>query len=263
MGAPLLTRLHAYIEPLYLLIISIFYFPVTFFSHPLTLFFSPSKFRSIWFGNFWKVIGPKMAASEIQVNHIEELLSQARGKVLELGPGGGDQMFHYKPGQITELHAVEPNAFLHATLLQAAKEHGLGSKIVILEAGAEPGSLLPALKKAHLIPSTTSSLPDNGVFDTVVAVKSLCSAPRRQLAATVAIIQALLKPGGTFLFFEHVENNSDRTTMAYAWLVNWIWPLFMGGCRMDGKLDKVVLGMGGWDERRITTTGDFKGYEVS
>jgi len=203
-----------------------------------------------------------MAASEVQVKHIEELLSQARGKVLELGPGAGDQMYHYKPEKIKVLYAAEPNAFLHGKLVEAAEQHFLGTKIVTLEAGAQPGSLLPALKEARLIPSTTMSLPEEGVFDTIVAVKSLCSAPQRQLAATVAIIQALLKPGGEFLFFEHVENNTDSTTMSYAWLVDWIWPLFMGGCRLNGKLDKIVSGMGGWDERNITTIGDFKGHEV-
>ncbi len=175
---------------------------------------------------------------------------------------GGDQIFHYNSGQIELLYAAEPNAFLHGKLGESAEKNGLGSKMISLEAGAEPGSLLPALKEAGLLPGTTSSLPEQGVFDTIVAVKSLCSAPQRELAATVAIFQALLKPGGEFLFFEHVDNGMDSTTMAYAWLVDWIWPVFMGGCRLNGKLDKVVLGMGGWDERQITTVGDFKGYEV-
>ncbi|EXJ72079.1 uncharacterized protein A1O5_04583 [Cladophialophora psammophila CBS 110553] len=262
MAVPLLVRLQSYLDPLLLLSISIAYFPLTLLSHPLLFVTSPSTFRSKWFENFWRIIGPKMAASEAQVNHIEELLSRANRKVLELGPGAGDQMYHYKPAQIEVLYCAEPNAFLHGKLIENAEKHGLGKKAVALEAGAQPGSLLPALKKAGLIPSTTSSLPENGVFDTIVAVKSLCSAPQKQLAATVAIVQALLKPGGEFLFFEHVENNGDSITMSYAWLVDWIWPVFMGGCRLDGKIDRVVLGMGGWDERKVTTTDEFQGHEV-
>ncbi len=203
-----------------------------------------------------------MAASEIQIDHIEELLSRAHGTVLELGPGAGDQMFHYKKNQIETLYGAEPNAFLHPRLIEMAEKKLLG-KFIPLEAGAQPGSLLPALKKAGLIPGTATSLPEEGVFDSIVAVKSLCSAPQDQLAATVAVVQALLKPGGEFLFFEHVENDTDSMTMSYAWLVDWIWPVFMGGCRLKGKVDKVVIGMGGWDERRITTIGDFKGHEVS
>ncbi|KAK5458159.1 hypothetical protein LTS15_004238 [Exophiala xenobiotica] len=261
MGVPLLVRLQAYIEPLFLLSISVVYLPITLLFHPLLLITSPSSFRSKWFENFWRVIGPKMAASEIQIDHIEELLSQAHGTVLELGPGAGDQMFHYKKTQIDTLYGAEPNAFLHPRLIEMAEKE-LWGKFIPLEAGAQPGSLLPALKKAGLILSTTSSLPEEGVFDTIVAVKSLCSAPQDQLAATVAVVQALLKPGGEFLFFEHVENNTDSVTMSYAWLVDWIWPIFMGGCRLKGKVDKVVMGMGGWEERKITTIGDFKGHEV-
>lgn len=262
MAVPLLVRLQNYSEPLLLLSISIVYLPITLLFHPFLLFTSLSSFRSKWFESFWRVIGPKMAASEVQVDHIEEVLSRARGKVLELGPGNGDQMYHFKPAQIEILYGAEPNVFLHSRLVETAEKNGLATKFIVLEAGAQPGSLLPALKRATLVPSTTSSLPEEGVFDSIVAIKSLCSAPQNQLAATVAVIQALLKPGGEFLFFEHVENNTDRLTMLYAWVVDWIWPLFMGGCRMDGKVDKVVLGMGGWDERTVTTVGDFKGYEV-
>ncbi|KAL6242728.1 hypothetical protein RBB50_010374 [Rhinocladiella similis] len=261
MGVPILTRLQAYFDPLVLLSISIGYLPITLLFHPLLFLTSPQSFRSKWFESFWRVIGPKMAASEIQVDHIEELLSRARGTVLELGPGAGDQMFHYKPNQIETLYGAEPNTFLHPKLIEVA-EKKLWGKFIPLEAGAQPGSLLPALKKANLLPSTASSLPEEGVFDTIIAVKSLCSAPQSELAATVAIVQALLKPGGEFLFFEHVENNTDSITMSYAWCIDWIWPVFMGGCRLKGKVDKIVLGMGGWEDRNITTIGDFKGYEV-
>eukprot|EP01099_Mayorella_cantabrigiensis_P005625 TRINITY_DN4570_c0_g1_i1.p1 TRINITY_DN4570_c0_g1~~TRINITY_DN4570_c0_g1_i1.p1 ORF type:complete len:294 (-),score=20.88 TRINITY_DN4570_c0_g1_i1:193-1014(-) len=262
MGVPVKVRLQAYIEPLILLSFSIIYLPITLLYNPFLLLSSPSAFRAKWFENFWKVLGPKMAATETQVTHIEDLLSRAHGKVLELGPGSGDQIYHYNPGQVEKLWAAEPNAFLHPRLLEQAAEHGLGGKIVALEAGAEPGSLLPALKKANLISSSASSLPPNGVFDTIVVIKALCSAPQDQLTAILAVVQALLRPGGQFLFFEHVENNTDRLTAWYAWAVDLVWPWFMGGCRMNGKVDKAILNMGGWGDKKVTTVGGFKGYEV-
>ncbi|KEF61721.1 uncharacterized protein A1O9_03291 [Exophiala aquamarina CBS 119918] len=203
-----------------------------------------------------------MAATPTQVNHIGDLLSRAHGKVLELGPGSGDQLYHYNPGHIEKLYAAEPNAFLHPKLLQMAAKHALTGKLVPLEAGGQPGSLLPALQKAGLLSSTVSALPEQGVFDTVITVKSLCSVPQNQLTATIAVVQALLKPGGQFLFFEHVKNNTDSITGCYVRLLDWIWPALMGGCRLNGKIDQVILGMGGWDERRISTVGDFQGHEV-
>lgn len=262
MGVPLLVRLQSYSEPWILLSFSFVYLVITFLSNPFLLLVSPSTFRSKWFNNFWAVVGPKMAATPTQVNHIGDLLSRAHGSVLELGPGSGDQMYHYNPGQIEKLYAAEPNAFLHPKLLQMAAKHGLSGKIVPLAAGGHPGSLLPALKNAGLLSSTVPTLPEQGIFDTVVAIKSLCSVPQNQLTATVAVVQALLKPGGQFLFFEHVDNNTDSITRWYTWLVEWIWPALMGGCRLNGKVDQIILGMGGWDERRISTVGDFKGHEV-
>jgi SAM-dependent methyltransferase len=262
MDINLKARWAAYTEPLFLFAVSLFYLAVTAFFHPFLLVTSPSAFRAKWFEEFWRVVGPSMAASPLQMGHVESLLSRARGTVLELGPGGGDQSYHFKADKISWMYGAEPNAFLHDLLLQKSKEAGLGGKYTPLEAAAQPGSLLPALMSAGLIPSNSSGLPSEGVFDSIIAVKSLCSAPQAQLPATVAVIQALLKPGGEFLFFEHLANNNDIVTQGFAWLMDWVWPAVMGGCRLDGKLDSVIMGMGGWAKKDIQTTGEYKGYEV-
>ena len=262
MDFSLKERLIAYTEPLILFSISFFYLPVTALFHPFLLITSPSAFRSKWFDAFWRFIGPKMAASPLQVDHIESLMSRAHGIVLELGPGGGDQSYHFKPQKISMVYGAEPNAFLHDLLLQRSKDAGLDGKYTPLQAAAQPGSLLPALMGAGLIPSNSSGLPPEGVFDSIIAVKSLCSAPQSQMPATVAVIQALLKPGGEFLFFEHLGNNSDTITQGYSWLINWVWPAVMGGCRLDSQLDAIIMRMGGWAKKDIRVTGEYKGYEM-
>ena len=256
----LLLRFKSYFEPLFLLAISLVFLPITILTSP-SLVFSPRNFRSKWFDKFWKVIGPKMAASPQQVDHIEFLLSRARGVVLELGPGAGDQMYHFKPDNITKVYGAEPNAFLHEKLLLQAKDHGLGGKYVAMECGAQPDSLLPKLKQVGLMPAKMQTLPEGGVFDTVIAIKSMCSAPQREQPATLAVVQALLKPGGEFLFFEHVENNADWVTRWFVWVVNLFWPYIMGNCHLNSRLDKVLNGMGGWSSRDISTTGEHQGYE--
>lgn len=262
MDLNLKERWAAYTELLYLFAISVFFLPLTALTHPFLLITSPSEFRSKWFEAFWRVIGPKMAASPLQVDHIESLLSRAHGTVLELGPGGGDQTYHLKAEKISRMYGAEPNAFLHDVLLQKSEDAGLRGKYTPLLAAAQPGSLLPALMAAGLIPSHSAGLPPEGVFDSIIAVKSLCSAPQAQLPVTIAVVQALLKPGGEFLFFEHLGNNTDPITQAYAWLMDWVWPAIMAGCRLDGKLDSVIMGMGGWAKRDIQTTGEYKGHEV-
>ena len=262
MDLKLKARLIAYTEPLILFGMSLFYLPLTALFHPFLLITSPSTFRSKWFEAFWRVVGPKMAASPLQANHIESLLSRAHGTVLELGPGGGDQSYHLKPEKISWMYGAEPNAFLRDLLLHKSTEAGLGGKYTPLQAAAQPGSLLPALMAAGLIPSNSSGLPPEGVFDSIIAVKSLCSAPQAQLPATIAVIQALLKPGGEFLFFEHLGNNTDPITQGYAWLMDWVWPAVMGGCRLDGKLDAVIDGMGGWAKKDLRPINEYQGYEV-
>jgi SAM-dependent methyltransferase len=262
MDLNLKARLAAYTEPLILFGISLYYLPLTALFHPFLLITSPSAFRSKWFEAFWRVVGPMMAASPLQVDHIESILSRAHGTVLELGPGGGDQSYHLKPEKISRMYGAEPNTFLHDLLLQKSTDAGLGGKYTPLQAAAQPGSLLPALMAAGLIPSNSSGLPPEGVFDSIIAVKSLCSAPQAQLPATIAVIQALLKPGGEFLFFEHLGNNTDLITQGYTWLMDWVWPAVMGGCRLDGKLDAVINGMGGWAKKDIRPIGEYQGYEV-
>lgn len=255
-------RFTAYAKPVILLSYSIVHLPLTLLTNPLLAITSPSAFRSKWFESTWKVIGPQMAASPDQIDDIEYLMSRAHGTVLELGPGAGDQMFHFKASKIEKVYGAEPNVYLHDMLVENAKKHGLGGKYHPLEAGAQPGTLLPALKKAGMIPSTLSSLPEDGVFDTIVAVKCMCSAPQDQMPATMAIVQALLKPGGEFLFFEHLPNETDMLSITLTWFLGWIWPAFMGNCHLDGKLDKIIQGMGGWKERDLKIADQYKGFEL-
>src|SRR5579871_2581422 len=136
MDLNLKARLIAYTEPLILFGISLLYLSLTALFHPFLLITSPSTFRSKWFEAFWRVVGPRMAASPLQVDHIETILSRAHGTVLELGPGGGDQSYHLKPEKITRMYGAEPNTFLHDILLQRSTDAGLGGKYTPLQAAA-------------------------------------------------------------------------------------------------------------------------------
>jgi hypothetical protein len=160
------------------------------------------------------------------------------------------------------MFGAEPNVFLHDKLVANAAKAGLGKeKYIPMQCGAQPDSLLPALKKAGVLPPQMQSLPSEGLFDTIIAVKSLCSAPQTQMQATMAIVQALLKPGGEFLFFEHLQNEHDTITRTFVFFINLVWPYIMGNCHMNASLDKVLLGMGGWESRDLKTIGEHQGYE--
>ncbi|WP_395727526.1 class I SAM-dependent methyltransferase [Nakamurella sp.] len=114
-------------------------------------------------------------------------LATARGRVLEIGAGSGLSVPHY-PSGIDELVLVEPNHAFHPSLRIAADSLPFPTSVVDVD--------------AHELPFTDSS------FDTVTASLVFCSVddPERMLAE----IHRVLRPGGRFLFHEHVRGGRVR-----------------------------------------------------
>jgi len=204
-----------------------------------------------------------LATSPVQAGYVESVISQAHGIVLELGPGNGDQTFHFKANKIERIYGAEPNEHFHPSLIAKAKESGMDGKYIPIKAGAQPDSLLPALKDVGLLPRNMADLPEEGIFDSIVMIKSMCSVPQFQLLEAIEVMRALLKPNGQLLFFEHLRNDESFFSQCYGGLLSlFLWPALMGGCRLDGKLDKVLMGMTGWKSRKIENIREFTGHEV-
>jgi SAM-dependent methyltransferase len=116
------------------------------------------------------------------------LVAQASGAVLEIGAGTGGNLDHYGAA-VSSLTLTEPDVFMFKRLEQRA-DHGRAS--VVLRAPAE-------------------DLPfEDDTFDTVVATLVLCGVDDQPRA--VREIRRVLRPGGRFLFFEHVR--SDDSSIA-------------------------------------------------
>lgn len=253
------ARLRSYAEPAMLIVLSLFFLVKTILTKPSMLVLHPSKFRSFWFSEFWKTLGPKMAKAPYQLPYISKLMSRARGTVLELGPGIGSQSKHFHPEQIDHVYGAEPNAYLHDQLRETSHAAGIRN-YTVLPAGAQPSALLPALKTAGLL-DQNGRIPQEGIFDTIVTIKSLCSAPPDELEDTIKIVQRLLKPGGEFVFFEHVHSHDDHVTAVLVYITNLIWPWLMGGCRLDGKLDAILRADPGWRSTDIQNITEYHGFE--
>jgi ubiquinone/menaquinone biosynthesis C-methylase UbiE len=134
-----------------------------------------------------------------------KLLTNARGRVLEVGVGTGLSFQHYP--DIDELVGVDPSEPMLRRARNRARE--LGREITLVEAPAEA------------LPFADES------FDTVVTLAVLCSVedPARALAE----IRRVLKPGGRFIFLEHVRADDpklarwqDRLERPWGWVA--------GGC---------------------------------
>jgi SAM-dependent methyltransferase len=109
-----------------------------------------------------------------------KLLADLHGDVLEIGPGSGVNLSYYAP----DVHwiGVEPNPYSHRYLHATAAALG---RALDLRTGYTEA--LPA--------------PDQSM-DAVVSTLVLCSV--HDLDASLAEIRRVLKPGGKYVFLEHV-----------------------------------------------------------
>lgn len=116
----------------------------------------------------------------------------------------------------------------------------MGEKLTILNCGAQKESLVPKLHEVGLLGKGRVE----GVFDTIICSKVLCSVPNRK--DTVAGLYALLKPGGRLIVCEHVRNPwrtpkgslIARLIQEFFMLHGWSW--FLSGCQLTGNTDEVV-----------------------
>lgn len=122
--------------------------------------------------------------AEIRARH----LARAHGRVLDLGTGNGFSVPHYTAA-VTELVMLEPNPALRAQLQRRTAD---------IRARAW-----------QIVDGDAYALPfDDGWFDTVAASLVFCSLDRPD--AALAELARVLRPGGTFLFHEHVRGTGLR-----------------------------------------------------
>ena len=95
--------------------------------------------------------------------------------------------------------------------------------------------------------------------DTMVSILTLCSVPSPERTIR-NIVRDVLKPGGQFLFYEHVL--SHRQDVAW-WQRAWapLWAIPFGGCRLDRPVHSWIDGLtlpedngveaSAWSEREL------------
>ncbi len=138
-----------------------------------------------------------------------DLLSQASGRVLELGAGTGLNLPYY-PDEIENLTLTEPAAPMLPKLERRLRKAARDGEVVV---------------------ATAEELPfDDDSFDTVVSTLVLCTVDDPRAAITE--IDRVLRPGGELLFLEHVRSDSER-------LARWQdrlhrpWHAFAAGCHAN------------------------------
>ena|SRR5438105_55424 len=147
------------------------------------------------------------------------LLSEARGRVLEIGVGTGQSFRHYP--DVDELVGIEPSE----PMLRRARERAdeTGRDVTLVEASAE-------------------QLPfEDGSFDTVVTMAVLCTVDDAE--RSLREIRRVLRPGGRFRFSEHVRAPEPK-------LARWQdrlegpWRFIAGGCHPNRRTLETIEAAG-------------------
>jgi ubiquinone/menaquinone biosynthesis C-methylase UbiE len=115
------------------------------------------------------------------------LLADAQGRVLEIGGGTGLNLQLYGPG-VESLTVTEPEPPMLRRLERKVREHA--PRTNVLRARAEE---LP--------------FADNS-FDTVISTLVLCGVDDQ--AQSLREVHRVLRPGGQFLFIEHVRSDEPK-----------------------------------------------------
>jgi SAM-dependent methyltransferase len=151
------------------------------------------------------------------------LLGKLQGRILEIGPGAGANLGYYPP-DITWI-GVEPNPFMHSYLREEAAQRQMQS--------------------IELYQTTAEHLPvADGSMDAVVSTHVLCSVT--QLENVLQEIQRVLKPGGTFIFLEHVAAKDGTCVRTVQDGVAPFWKALFDNCHPNREIGQ-ALTVAGFD----------------
>ena len=154
-----------------------------------------------------------------------ETAGKAWGEVIEIGGGTGANLAYYNRG--VQLTISEPNPHMISRLSKHAEALGLRPKIV-----SDPGEDLPF---------------ESDSFDCVVTTLVLCMVKDHE--AVIKEVRRIIRPGGHFLFYEHVISKNVRMRKFQRYL-NPIWRFCTTGCNLDRDIGGAVLN-GGFEKVEI------------
>jgi ubiquinone/menaquinone biosynthesis C-methylase UbiE len=151
-----------------------------------------------------------------------ELLTEARGEVLEVGAGTGMNLPLY-PEAVDRLVVVEPDPHMRGELAQRIGEQP-GAGVELVDAGAE---VLPF---------------EEETFDTVVTTLVICSVG--DVRASLEEMRRVLKPGGRLLFLEHVAAHDNPGRLKWQERIEPVWRRVADGCHLTRRTAEEIEAAG-------------------
>lgn len=184
---------------------------------PLDYGFAPMR-SARWYKRLsaWALSRPNRRYDAMVAEEKSALLAPLSGTVLEIGPGGGNNLPFLRP--YMRWIGIEPNPFFHDRL--RARGERLGIDVAVRAATAEA---LP--------------VPDHSV-DAVISTLVLCSV--RDPTAALREVRRVLRPGGRFVFVEHVAAPHGTGLHIAQRAVRPVWRALSDGCHVDRETDHLI-----------------------
>jgi SAM-dependent methyltransferase len=150
----------------------------------------------------------------------ERLLGPLAGDVVELGPGPGTNLRFYGPD--VRWLGIEPNAYMRPHLEREARRLG---RTVDLRIGV-----------AESLPLADASA------DAVVASLVLCTV--HDVSGALREVRRVLRPGGRFVFIEHVGAPAGSWTRRLQRALRPVWMVLGDGCHPDRDTEAAIAAAG-------------------
>lgn len=164
---------------------------------------------------------PRLISLGCSASQLGELRSQvvplARGRVFELGCGGGFNQQFYNPAAVSEFAGIDPNR----KLLDNARSH---AAMIGWPADIRMG-------RGEAIPFA------DGHFDTAVCTYTLCSV--EDPGQVLSELRRVLKPGGLLLFLEH-GLAPDPGPAKWQRRIEPVWKHLAGNCHLTRPIGAAI-----------------------
>ncbi len=146
----------------------------------------------------------------------QTLFAEVQGTVLELGPGAGPNFTFLEPN--IQWIGIEPNPFMHPYLKEKAQDWG--------------GTI-----DLRSRPLESADIADESI-DVVISTLVICSVPH--LSETLESIRRVLRPGGQFLFIEHVAAPEGSLLRVVQNGIRPVWAWIGDGCQSNRETGNAI-----------------------